>query len=290
MVMILKQTKKLILATIVGIFTTYLFTSSSPAIKASSSGTDGFIIEAQEITGTLGVPLIVFGETATRKAVPMIDLAMDNLEIKGLVIKKVTQTPNGPVTTVIKSGGLTKLKKMRVRITNIELGGLFIPKLGYLGMKDVKLLAYKQTADIADLPNFSVHYESGNANQMKDQNEEGLNQIIKSLQNGGKEKEEEETPSDEDKKTEEDIEEETATEPALPEENPEKDPADQEEPADDTEKETPDEPETDTPDEPGNEEDEAEPEDPADSELPPEQEDNGNGDAAPKTPNPVTNQ
>ena len=287
--MILKQTKKLILATIVGIFTTYLFTSSSPAIKASSSGTDGFIIEAQEITGTLGVPLIVFGETATRKAVPMIDLAMDNLEIKGLVIKKVTQTPNGPVTTVIKSGGLTKLKKMRVRITNIELGGLFIPKLGYLGMKDVKLLAYKQTADIADLPNFSVHYESGNANQMKDQNEEGLNQIIKSLQNGGKEKEEE-TPSDEDKKTEEDIEEETATEPALPEENPEKDPADQEEPADDTEKETPDEPETDTPDEPGNEEDETEPEDPADSELPPEQEDNGNGDAAPKTPNPVTNQ
>lgn len=289
--MILKRTKKLILATIVGIFTTYLFTSSSPAIKASSSGTDGFIIEAQEITGTLGVPLIVFGETATRKAVPMIDLAMDNLEIKGLVIKKVTQTPNGPVTTVIKSGGLTKLKKMRVRITNIELGGLFIPKLGYLGMKDVKLLAYKQTADIADLPNFSVHYESGNANQMKDQNEEGLNQIIKSLQNGGKEKEEEEeTPSDEDKKTEEDIEEETATEPALPEENPEKDPADQEEPADDTEKETPDEPETDTPDEPGNEEDEAEPEDPADSELPPEQEDNGSGDAAPKTPNPVTNQ
>ena len=288
--MILKQTKKLILATIVGIFTTYLFTSSSPAIKASSSGTDGFIIEAQEITGTLGVPLIVFGETATRKAVPMIDLAMDNLEIKGLVIKKVTQTPNGPVTTVIKSGGLTKLKKMRVRITNVELGGLFIPKLGYLGMKDVKLLAYKQTADIADLPNFSVHYESGNANQMKDQNEEGLNQIIKSLQNGGKEKEEEETPSDEDKKTEEDIEEETATEPALPEENPEKDPADQEEPADDAEKETPDEPETDTPDEPGNEEDEAEPEDSADSELPPEQEDNGSGDAAPKTPNPVTNQ
>ena len=80
MVMILKRTKKIVLATIIGIFTTYLFTSSSPAIKASSSGTDGFIIEAQEITGTLGLPLIVFGETATRKAVPMIDLAMDNLE------------------------------------------------------------------------------------------------------------------------------------------------------------------------------------------------------------------
>ena len=59
---------------------------------------------------------------------------------------------------------------------------------------------------------------------MKDQNEEGLNQIIKSLQNGGKEVEED-TSSDEEKKAEEDIEKEKATEPAMPEENPVKDSA-----------------------------------------------------------------
>ena len=290
--MILNRTKKRVLATIIGIFTIYLFASSSPPIKASSSGTDGFIIEAEEITGTLGVPLIVIGETATRKAVPMIDLAMDNLEIKGLVIKKVTQTPNGPVTTVIKSGGVTKLKKMRVRITNIELGGLFIPKLGYLGMKDVKLLAYKQTADIADLPAFSLHYEAGNANQMKDLDENGLKEIIKSLQNGNTEEEEEEKAeeeptAEEDKEAEKDTEKEKATEPENPQDNPENPPTDEEESANNPDNEQPENPEPGTPDEPGKEEEEVKPEDPNDSEPPSEEE---NGDETPVIPNTETNQ
>lgn len=285
--MILNRMKKSVLAAIISIFTLYLFTASSPPILASSSGTDGFIIEAEEITGTLGVPLIVIGETATRKAVPMIDLAMDNLEIKDLVIKKVTQTPNGPVTTVIKSGGVTKLKKMRVRITNIELGGIFIPKLGYLGMKDVKLLAYKQTADYADLPSFSLNYETGNANQMKDEGEEGLKEIIKSLQNGGKKEEDEQEEADEEKDSTTDEEKqpdeqintdkEKPEEPAKPDADPKTEPADEEETADD--------PETEAPAEPGKEEDEVKPEDPPNEEPPPDQGEKDNGDQAPGDPN-----
>ena len=185
------------------------FPTSPQHSLASTSSTDGFIIEAD---GTLGIPLIVLGETASRKAVPMIDLAMDNVEVKGLVIKKVTQTPNGPLTTVIKSNGTAKLKKMRVQISNLELGGTFIPKLGYLGMKKVKLLAYKQTADIADLPNFSFSFDSGVGGQMEEKSEEELKDIIKNLQEGTKDekdKEEGTNESDEQDKDETNKEEES---------------------------------------------------------------------------------
>ena len=188
----IKHKSKLMILAILSILLLFSFPSSSQYTLASANTTEGFIIEADEITGTLGIPLIVLGETASKKGVPMIDLAMDNVEVKGLVIKKVTQTPNGPMTTVIKSNGAAKLKKMRVQITNMETGGIFIPKFGYLGLKKVKLLAYKQTADIADLPNFSFSLESGVGSQMEDKNEEELKELIKSLDEGTKEDEKEE--------------------------------------------------------------------------------------------------
>lgn len=177
------------------------FPSSSQQSLASTNSSDGFIIEAEEITGTLGVPLIVFGDTSNRKGVPMIDLAMDNVVVKGLVIKKITQTPNGPMTTVIKSNGTAKLNKMRVRITNLEFGGIFIPKLGYLGMKKVKLLAHKQTADFADLPNFSFSFDSGVGNQPEPKSEEELKELINNLQQATT-SEEEPTESEEQNKEE----------------------------------------------------------------------------------------
>lgn len=150
----------------------------------------------------------------------MIDLAMDNVEVKGLVIKKVTQTANGPITTVIKSNGTAKLKNMRVQITNLELGGIFIPKLGYLGMKKVKLLAYKQTADIADLPSFSFSFDTSSGSQMEDKTEDGLQEIIESLQKATAGEEEVNDESEDQAKEEESdkpSEETPVTEPEQPE-------------------------------------------------------------------------
>lgn len=245
----------------------FSFPSSSQYTLASANTTEGFIIEADEITGTLGIPLIVLGETASKKGVPMIDLAMDNVEVKGLVIKKVTQTPNGPLTTVIKSNGTAKLKKMRVQITNLETGGIFIPKFGYLGLKKVKLLAYKQTADIADLPSFSFSFESGVGSQMEDKNEEELKELIKNLDEGTKEDEKEEEieePTQQEEQNQEEnrqehesdkpSDEQPATEPEQPEaENPdiEPNPSDTTKPEEGTEN-----PENDQ-DEPDSKEDES---------------------------------
>ncbi len=225
----IKQIGKITILVLFSLLIVCSFPSSSHQSLASTKSTDGFVIEAEEITGTLGVPLITLGKTASRKAVPMIDLAMDNVEVKGLVIKKVTQTPNGPLTTVIKSNGTAKLKKMRVQITNLELGGIFIPKLGYLGMKKVKLLAYKQTADVADLPNFSFSFDSGVGSQMEDKSEEELKDIIKNLQEGTKdedEKEEEETneTDEQDKEAvnkEEELDKPAGDQPATEPETPE---------------------------------------------------------------------
>ena len=223
--------------TILAILSTLIlcsFPSSSQHSLASTNSTDGFIIEAEEIIGTLGIPLIVFGETASRKGVPMIDLAMDNVEVKGLVIKKVTQTPNGPITTVIKSNGTAKLDKMRVQITNLEFGGITLPKLGYLGLKKVKLLAHKQTADIADLSSFSFSFESGDGVQVEGKSEEELKNLIKNLQEGTKGEEEKtneaDDPTKEENKSDNPSGEQPVTEPEQPEAEtpatePETDPA-----------------------------------------------------------------
>ncbi len=57
-------------------------------------------------------------------------------------------------------------------------------------MKKVKLLTYKQTADIADLPNFSFSFDSGVGGQMEEKSEEELKDIIKNLQEGTNESDE----------------------------------------------------------------------------------------------------
>ena len=223
----MKYKGKIMILAILSTLVLCSFPSSSQQSLASTNSADGFIIEAEEITGTLGVPLIVSGDTSSRKGVPMIDLAMDHVEVKGLVIKKVTQTPNGPLTTVIKSNGTAKLNKMRVRITNLEFGGIFIPKLGYLGMKKVKLLAHRQTADFADLPSFSFSFDSKVGSQPDSKNEEELKELIKDLQQAttGEEEKEETGESEEqnkeepeqDDKSDKPKEEQPAVEPEQPE-------------------------------------------------------------------------
>lgn len=240
----MKIIKKLIVLPIMSLLLLLGFQSFSNFSMASTS-TDGFIIKASKIEGKLGVPLIVAGETASKKGVPMIELAMDDMTVEGMVITKVSHTPNGTLTTKIKANGTAKLKKMKIRITNMQFGELYIPKLGYIGMKDAKLLAYKQTADQADLPNFSFSFENGGGEQLADKNQEELQQLLIDLDKAtkGEEEEDKDTDKDQDKDPEKDAEKDKATDEKKPDEETE-DPAKQPEPPANENPETTPQPET----------------------------------------------
>lgn len=238
----MKIIKKLIVLPIMSLLLLLGFQSNSNFSMASTS-TDGFIIKASKIEGKLGVPLIVAGETASKKGVPMIELAMDDMTVEGMVITKVSHTPNGTLTTKIKANGTAKLKKMKIRITNMQFGELYIPKLGYIGMKDAKLLAYKQTADQADLPNFSFSFENGGGEQLADKNQEELQQLLTDLDKATKGEEEEDKDKDQDKDPEKDAEKDKAADEKKPDEETE-DPAKQPEPPATENPETTPQPET----------------------------------------------
>lgn len=120
---------------------------------ASVSMNDGFVIEADRVEGVMGIPGIINGETSTQKNKLMLRLTFSKATIYGLTITKVLNTPNGPVTIHFKSTGPVELTNMAVDVTKIEFGGIYLPnKLGELGMKNVLLVAHKQTANEAILP------------------------------------------------------------------------------------------------------------------------------------------
>ncbi len=131
----------------------------------SSLSMNGFVIEADRVEGVMGIPLIRNSETTTQKNKLMLRLTFQKATIYGLTITKELNTPNGPVTIQFKSTGPVELSNMAVDVTKVEFGGIYLPnQLGELGMKNVRLVAHKQTADDAILPALVASMEERAAN------------------------------------------------------------------------------------------------------------------------------
>jgi hypothetical protein len=128
------------------------------AADSASQSTDGFIIEADAVEGVMGVPEIINGETSTSQNKLMLRVNYTHARIIGLKLTKVLNTPSGPVTIQMKASGPVELNRMSVDTTKLEFGGIYVPKIGEIGMKDVRLVAHKQTAGTADLKGLNVSF------------------------------------------------------------------------------------------------------------------------------------
>jgi hypothetical protein len=119
----------------------------------ASTSMDGFIIEADRVEGVLGLPGIIAGESSNQNNKIMLHLNFSKATIYGMKLTKVVNTVKGPLTIQFKSTGPVELQNMSVDVTKIQFGGIYLPnKLGEIGMRDVRLVAHKQTADKAFLP------------------------------------------------------------------------------------------------------------------------------------------
>ena len=151
------------------------------AADSASSSTDGFIIEADAVEGVMGVPELVNGETSTSQNKLMLRVNYTHARIIGLKLTKVLNTPSGPVTIQMKANEPVELNQMSVDATKLEFGGIYVPKIGEIGMKNVRLVAHKQTAGTADLKGLNVSFVSNAAVDTKSVSDDALKSLADKL-------------------------------------------------------------------------------------------------------------
>lgn len=152
--------KHFIIATLLVLALSFTYLPKYSAADTAPASTDGFIIEADAVEGVMGVPELVSGETSSSSNQLMLRIHYTHARIIGLKLTKVLNTPSGPVTIQMKASQPVELNQMSVDATKLEFGGIYVPKIGEIGMKDVRLVAHKQTADTADLNGLNVSFVS----------------------------------------------------------------------------------------------------------------------------------
>jgi hypothetical protein len=151
------------------------------AADSASSSTDGFIIEADAVEGVMGVPELVNGETSTSQNKLMLRVNYTHARIIGLKLTKVLNTPSGPVTIQMKASEPVELNQMSVDTTKLEFGGIYVPKIGEIGMKNVRLVAHKQTAETADLKGLNVSFVRNAAADTSSDSDDALKSLADKL-------------------------------------------------------------------------------------------------------------
>lgn len=142
----------------------------------------GFIIEASQMEGTMQSLDMTTGDTALAQNVPMLDLKFKDATVKGLIIKKLMQTPDGIVTTNMTSQDTVLFNNLELKVTNASFEGTYIPEQGNIGFKNVKLLAHFVTTDSSDLPKFKVNFTTGGQIEMEPRSEAELIQMKTGLE------------------------------------------------------------------------------------------------------------
>jgi hypothetical protein len=142
----------------------------------------GFIIEASQMEGTMQSLTLTTGDTTLVKNAPMLDMKFEDASVKGLIIKKLVQTPDGIVTTNMTSQDTVLFKNLELKVTNATFEGTYIPERGNIGFKNVKLLAHNVTTDSSDLPKFNLNFTSGGQIEMEPKSEAELIQMKTSLE------------------------------------------------------------------------------------------------------------
>ncbi|ETI66033.1 hypothetical protein [Neobacillus vireti] len=141
---------------------------------ASNPTIIGFIIEAKQMEGTMKNPVMITGDTAEQKDRPMLELMFDNLSAKDLIIKKLVETPKGLITIEITHKDSALFNNLSLHVTNAEFSEHYLPSAGNIGLKNVKLLTHRVTADNLSLPQFNLILNEGGKVEMEPKSEEEL--------------------------------------------------------------------------------------------------------------------
>ena len=148
---------------------------------ASNTIVIGFIIEADQIEGTLEEPVIITEDTAAQKARPMLKLKFENLSAEGLRIKKLVQSPKGIVTIDMNPKETVIFNNLTLHVTNTEFAEHYLPVSGNIGFKKIKLLAHRVTANNSNLPQFQLGFNEGGEVELEPKSEDELIQMKTNL-------------------------------------------------------------------------------------------------------------
>lgn len=175
----LKQRRKLFRIGLILIIAMSGFLIPTNHSSAVESTIIGFVIEADQLEGTIKGANLINGETADRPSRPMLELKFEHTTVKGLKIKKLVKTPNGIVTNIISSGDTVLFNNLSLSVTNPGDIETYTPANGNIGLKNVKLLAHLVTSDRSILPKFNLSFEEGGKVELEPMNETELN-LVKS--------------------------------------------------------------------------------------------------------------
>ncbi|MFK9094504.1 hypothetical protein [Bacillus salipaludis] len=179
----MKQRRKpyrVIIILIIAISGFFIPTMNSFAVESTIIG---FIIEANQLEGTINGVYLTNKETSNQLDRPMLELKFENASVKGLMIKKLVKTPNGFMTNIITSGDTVLFKNLSLYVTNPGEIQTYTPANGNIGLKNVKLLAHAVTSDSSILPKYNLSFENGGENELEPKSEQELIQIKAYLEN-----------------------------------------------------------------------------------------------------------
>ncbi|WML38867.1 hypothetical protein RCG19_16945 [Neobacillus sp. OS1-2] len=173
----MKQRRKLFRIGLILIIAMSGFLIPTNHSSAVESTIIGFIIEADQLEGTIKGAELINGETADQPSRPMLELKFEDTNVKGLKIKKLIKTPNGIVTNIISSGDTVLFNNLSLSVTNPGEIVTYTPDNGNFGLKNVKLLAHHVTSDQSILPKFNVSFVEGGDVELEPMNETNLSAV-----------------------------------------------------------------------------------------------------------------
>lgn len=119
-----------------------------PNIAEAAEENDGFVIHAERIEGKMLLPVVVIERTENGYQ-PLLRFRYESATIHGLTLTKVLDTPIGKMTIKIEAP-VVHARRMVVDASRFSFGGICL-SLGQSAenpvMKDVTLVAYRQTAE-----------------------------------------------------------------------------------------------------------------------------------------------
>ncbi|MGJ7910427.1 hypothetical protein [Neobacillus sp. LXY-1] len=172
-------TYKLLIILFLTVSTLFMVTKDS---NAETPQLIGFIIDAEQMEGSITGLAMTTGETPYAKDVPMLEMKFDSAAVLGLTIKKLVQSPKGLITTNITSKDTVLFKNLTLKVTNAQFGQYYLPKKGNIGLKKVKLLAHDVSAVDSNLPLFHMDFQSGGEIELQPKSEQELIQLKGSLE------------------------------------------------------------------------------------------------------------
>ncbi|EKN68765.1 hypothetical protein BABA_11951 [Neobacillus bataviensis LMG 21833] len=178
----LKQRRKLFRIGLIFIIAMSGFLIPTNHSSAVESILIGFVIEADQLEGTIKGTNLINGETADQPSRPMLELKFEHTTVKGLKIKKLVKTPNGIVTNIISSGDTVLFNNLSLSVTNPGEFETYTPASGNIGLKNVKLLAHLVTSDHSILPKFNLSFEEGGKVELEPMNETVLKMVKSNIE------------------------------------------------------------------------------------------------------------